>query len=206
MDIIIFANGEQIKKNIIDKIFSKLSKEKMIIACDGAVRICENLNIKPDVIVGDFDSYHGNDEIEKIYLRNQDFTDLQKAIKFAYSYSPQRIIIFSAFGKRLDHTIANILTFYYQISQSIELNVYDNYGEFRILYPGKNFIKNIENKTVSFFSLSKIKDLELIGFKYNFSNNKSLDYFIGVSNIVEKDIAMVSFSEGRLIMYIPFSV
>ena len=69
-----------------------------------------------------------------------------------------------------------------------------------------NFIKNIENKTVSFFSLSKIKDLELIGFKYNFSNNKSLDYFIGVSNIVEKDIAMVSFSEGRLIMYIPFSV
>ncbi len=203
MNVVIFANGEEpFNKKIIEKI-KLLKSDNIILACDGGANICKKMNIVPDYILGDFDSYQkqDSDKSEYIHLHNQDFTDLQKALEFSKRFNPQKITIFSAFGKRFDHTLANLLIFNFEISQHINLEVYDNYGKFYILEAGNHILKKPRGKTISFFSLGKIKNLILNGFEYEFSTKEELPYFIGVSNVIKDDIAKVSFSKGKLIVY-----
>lgn len=205
MTIIIFANGEKTDKRVVDKVLSDIEDNKLIIACDGGASLCKQLDITPDYVVGDFDSY-GLNEIpkHKILMENQNLTDLQKTLKFIEKFNPEKVTIFSAFGKRFDHTIANLLIFYHQLAQAIKLEVYDNFGKFFLIRKGKTKINEKIGTTISFFALSKIEDLKLSGFMYENIRYQTDDYFIGISNVVNSDEAYVSLSKGVLICYIPF--
>ena len=73
--------------------------------------------ICPDLAVGDFDSV-SEKELALIYSQSKevlqaqpekDDTDLELAVKAVFARYPQaQLTIFSAFGGRLDHTLANI--------------------------------------------------------------------------------------------------
>lgn len=115
----IIANSPILQKNLILKVISG----KKVLALDGAVRILHKHSIKPDIILGDFDSigkkmqsaygikpilennspYLGKDEILIIPAYDQNFTDLEKAIQYCDSQSTKNIIIIGATGGREDH-------------------------------------------------------------------------------------------------------
>lgn len=73
--------------------------------------------IRPDLVVGDFDSV-SEKELALIYSQSKevlqvqpekDDTDLELAVKAVFARYPQgEVTIFGAFGGRLDHTLANI--------------------------------------------------------------------------------------------------
>ena len=84
MHIVVFANGEQSKKETLEE-FAK--QADLIVAADGGANKALDSNISPDLIIGDMDSVFEN---SKNILRKSEFltdknpqkTDLEKAIEF----------------------------------------------------------------------------------------------------------------------------
>jgi thiamine pyrophosphokinase len=198
--IAIIADGE--KNNHIRSI---LKNTDIIIAADGGANLCRSQKIKPDYIIGDFDSItYENMEFfsdsKFIEITEQENTDLQKALGYALSLNPTKIIIVSAFGKRTDHTLSNILIFQ-NYEESIPLNIYDNFGVMTLYSPGKYELKLQLGQTISFFSLIPIKGFSLLGFKYPVVNEDHSNNFIGVSNVIINQKCTIEFQKGKLFSY-----
>lgn len=120
------ANGPFLPKEII----LEAATDKHIIALDGAADCLAALGIMPEVILGDLESIQNGDdwgitqtfddipEDAKPYLgrhgieifpdKNQNLTDLQKAIYFCDRRQARSIHIVCATGARIDHTLYNI--------------------------------------------------------------------------------------------------
>ena len=81
-----------------------------VIACDRGYLHARRMNIRPDLILGDFDSAPVPDTgipVER-HPAHKDDTDTMLAVKKALEAGCSEVIIACAFGGRLDHTLANI--------------------------------------------------------------------------------------------------
>jgi len=208
--VAIIANGEDLKQKLINVI----SDEETIIAADGGVVNCQIANIIPDYIIGDLDSIQL--DINKyfptakvIHNPDQETTDMEKALNLAISLHPEKIKVFSFFGKRTDHAVGNILIFHKILKQitgeSIKLEIFDNFGKIKILKSGTHEIKGDIGSTVSIFSFDPIQNLTLKGFRYNLNNQDFPNNFLGISNVYESEICEINFDSGVLFLYDVFS-
>lgn len=118
-NFLIIANGQFLSKEII----LEVAQDKIIIALDGAAEKLRQLAIKPDIILGDFDSltneqmqywdiqpitleqqpYAGKDNVLIVPAYDQSYTDLEKAIHYCDKHNAQSIGIVCATAGRLDH-------------------------------------------------------------------------------------------------------
>ena len=186
----------------------------IIIAIDGGLKAAENLDIIPDIVVGDFDTidsgtlnkYAGMKEVEVIRLNpEKDLTDTQSAIERALSLGADYIEIIGGTGTRLDHTIANIHTLQMMIGRCSGAVITNENNRIRII-EDKYVIKRQEQygKYVSFLPLTeKVQGITLEGFKYplkDYEFNIKTTLSLGVSNEIVEDEATVSLKSGRLIM------
>ena len=114
--VIIIANGKIENKQFYQQL---LQQAEVIICADGGANHTRDLGIVPNYVIGDMDSINNNllKELQQnkqckiIIDPNQDKTDLELAIELAESLHPQEIIIIGGIGERLDHTLANIISF-----------------------------------------------------------------------------------------------
>ncbi len=110
MKILMLGNGTV---NINDRIQVFLKDVSYVICCDGGLKHAEKLNIKPDLIMGDFDSCPGDllekykDTQIKKYNPIKDATDIELALYEAVNLKPTEIIIMGGMGTRFDHTLTN---------------------------------------------------------------------------------------------------
>ncbi len=117
---LIVANGEFLVKEII----LEAMQAKIVVAVDGAANKLQQLGIKPDVILGDFDSienaeywgihqtfdemsncmipYLGADGVLIVPRKNQDLPDIVKAIQYCDQQGACSITLICALGGRLD--------------------------------------------------------------------------------------------------------
>ena len=152
--VAIIANGRALESDLAREVVKSAS---IIIAADGGALSCKESDIRPDFIIGDFDSVsrelleHFHD-VEVIHLEDQYSTDMEKALNFATSLSPNRLIVLSAFGKRMDHTGANLL-FLTEYNEQVPVTIYDNFGCMRILEAGIHKLNYPPGTIISFFSL-----------------------------------------------------
>ncbi|MFH1537284.1 MAG: thiamine diphosphokinase, partial [Patescibacteria group bacterium] len=108
MKTIVIANGDLSKQKI------DFSEYDFIVATDGGANHLVNLKIKPDIIIGDFDSISKKaikkfDDVEQIRVYNQNKTDLEKALDYLMEEKCEIVDIFGATSnERIDHTLANI--------------------------------------------------------------------------------------------------
>jgi len=96
----------------------------ILLACDGACNRFQELNLRPDIILGDFDSvrdpnywgitaenvsaYRGREGVLIVPTPNQDYTDLEKAIHYADAHQATELIIVTETIGRQDHTLYNL--------------------------------------------------------------------------------------------------
>jgi thiamine pyrophosphokinase len=154
---------------------------RTVVALDGAADRLKQLGVKPDVILGDFDSLqnpaeHGiqlhqheafvNEQgilIVPAYDQNQ--TDLQKAIDFCDAQSAQSIDIVCATDGRFDHAISNIRV------------LKKKYRQHRLLVLHVAQQSLIYLKDESYEVQGKIGDmLGLFGFPHAVANSQGLKY------------------------------
>ena len=192
----------------------KLNKEyDLIIACDKGYLYAKKLKIKPDIIVGDFDSSpipkfkNENTNIIKVSSIKDD-TDTSLAIKYALRNGYKNIDIICALGNRLDHTLANIQMLKYILEAGGVCRILSKDIEIRTLKIGLNKINNntkkIKNKTFSIFSLSDKSKIKYIkGSKYDTKDITIKNNFpLGVSNEFVKNEVSIYVDSGVVIAMI----
>ena len=180
-------------------------KYDLLIACDKGYGYAKNMRLTPDVVIGDFDSFTGVIDPDIKVLRypiEKDDTDTMLAVKYALNEGCDRIVICSALGGRMDHTIANIQSMAYAASHGALCEIMSENEYMRTFTGGKTRVKERDGYSISLFSLSdECKDLSIDGAKYNLKNATLTNIFpLGYGNSREHDYVTISMSSGILLI------
>ena len=164
---LVIANGEMCAYEILTSLMEWCP---YMVVCDGAYTRIKNLQITPDVVIGDFDSLEnvGRElHTQYIHLEDQETTDLEKAIDHLVEKGYTDINVIWASGKRLDHTINNFATLakYFEI----RIVLIDDYSLSFIL--PKNYKKRYEKgQALSLVPIHTCSGITTQNLKYNLDN------------------------------------
>jgi thiamine pyrophosphokinase len=106
---LIIANGAMCSFSLLEEM---LQWSPYVVALDGAYDYLKSKDIKPDVVIGDFDSIGEpilDIDITVIKDTNQHNTDLEKAIDFLIAKGYTEMNVLGATGRREDHSLNNFL-------------------------------------------------------------------------------------------------
>ena len=190
--------------NNYDYIRSRLYVDDYIVFCDSGLRHLEPLQVKPSLIVGDFDS-HDNPhlDVETIVLPcEKDDTDTVFAVKEAIKRGFDYFLLIGVVGARLDHTLGNVSILLYLDSIGKKGTIIDDYSEMEIVSNEPAYIED----SYAFFSLLNVsgtaKGITIENAKYLLNNAEiTCEYQYGVSNeVLPGKTAKVSIFEGKLLL------
>ena len=198
----VIIGGADIKN--YNYIKSCLDKKDFLIYCDSGLKHLDNLNLKPNLIVGDFDSYKNpNLDIETIVLPcEKDDTDTIYAVKEGVKRGFNEFLLIGVIGARLDHTLANVCILNFLNCLRKKAVIIDDYSEMEI-------VDNIEvevTKDFSYFSLlnifGKAKGISIKNAKYSLKNAKiTTDYQYAISNeVIKGQTATIKVKKGKLLL------
>lgn len=207
----LIVTGGNINKDFLIQII-KTIKFETIIAVDDGLKILNELNIKPNHIVGDFDTVnkkildlYKKDTLIKIHRFNpiKDNTDTDIAIRLAVELESDEIIIVGGIGSRIDHVLGNIQVLKYALDNKVKCKIIDENNEIQLINKTTILNKNEINKTyVSLIPLTeKVENINLKGFKYELENGElTIGSSLGISNEILKEQAIIEFENGILVM------
>lgn len=179
------------------------NKQDYVIAADKGLDNLNKIGIKPDVIIGDFDSLGfvpSGENIKRLPVEKDD-TDVGFAVNYAFELGYKEFVIYGAIGGLLDHTVANL-----------QLSAYISSKGGKSVFVGDNvFVTSITNDTLkisngkgrlSVFALSdKAEGVFLSGLKYPLENAVIENTFpIGVSNEFTDKSAKIAVKNGTLLI------
>lgn len=181
-------------------------KNSFIICADGGAKLAESVGIKPDLQIGDGDSFFKKSTAKKTkeLLPEKDLTDGQAAAEEALKKGIKEIYFFGATGGRLDHEYANYCLLRFLLEKGAFGTIINkNNRIFMLDGSAKVFSKG--EKYISFFPFGgDVKDFSVKNVKYELcghclKNNCSLT----VSNeFLSADIpAEISFLKGYVIVF-----
>ena len=196
---LIIANGATCSYDLLT---SLLEWCPYVVVLDGAYDRVHSLQIRPDVVIGDFDSLSldMNDfNVEFVQVDDQDTTDLEKGIDFLIAKGFDHINVVWATGRRLDHTVNNFAT----LARYAELRVvlYDDHSRAFVL--PKSYSKLYPPQTkLSLFPMDEASGIETTNLLYNLNNERlKLGERSSSSNqTLEEGLTTISYSEGVLIL------
>jgi thiamine pyrophosphokinase len=208
MNIYLIVSGGTVSKELFETVLLEYSFDK-IIACDKGLEACNDMNLMPDVIIGDFDSADINiveqyrDKTEFIQLDvHKDYTDTHVAVNYAVEAGCDRLVLLGATGTRLDHTWANVGLLKICVDNNIEGFIIDEHN--RITMINKKYTLNKAEKYdyVSLIPYSEyVSAVTLTGFEYPTEEfTFRLGESIGVSNVITDDSATIHLKSGYLIV------
>lgn len=182
----------------------KLYPDDYIVFCDSGLKHMDSLQVTPNLIVGDFDSYKNPHlDVETIVLPcEKDDTDTVFAVKEALKRGFDSFLLIGVVGIRLDHTLGNISILLYLDSLGKKGSIIDDYSEMEIVSNKSAIITN----DYAFFSLLNItgcaKGITITGAKYPLTDAEiSCEYQYGISNeVLPNEKAIVSVTNGKLLL------
>lgn len=187
-----------------DRIKTYLREDDYLIFCDCGLRHAEALGVKPDLIVGDFDSHaRPETDTETIVLPTvKDDTDTVHALKEAISRGCTDFLLIGMTGRRLDHTLGNIYMLVYIYEKGLNALMVDDYSEISLVGSSPAEIDD----SLPFFSLinitGKAKGIYIENAKYPLDNAEiRYDYQYGVSNeVLPGKLARIRVEDGLLLL------
>ena len=197
----VIIGGADIKE--YEKIKDYITDGDFIICCDCGMRHTEKLLVKPDLIVGDFDSSENPDlDVETIVLpREKDDTDTVFAVKEAVKRGFEKFLLVGVIGERFDHSMGNVSILLYLDSQGKFAKIVDDFSEMEIVSDKVSYVDG-SFKYFSLLNISGIADgITVRGAKYPLENaSVSCEYQYGISNeVLPGETAEISVKNGRLI-------
>lgn len=175
-----------------------------VIACDKGYEYAMDCGIKPDLALGDFDSYRG--KVENCVVHRckpeKDDTDTMLAIKEALKMGYKRLSLRCALGGRVDHLIANIQSIAYAAKHGAVMDITDSNNILFNLNAGSLVLPRREGFSLSVFALSdSCTGVWLKGLKYPLNDAEINSFFpIGISNEWAEDEAEISLKEGIMLI------
>lgn len=94
-----------------DSLIGPIAEEDYVIAADGGFGHTEALGLRPDAVLGDFDSLGYTPAGANVFPVEKDDTDAMLAVRHGLSLGFREFLIYGGLdGPRLDHTFANVQT------------------------------------------------------------------------------------------------
>lgn len=203
---VIFSNG--IIKNI-NFHRTLIKKNDFIICADGGLKFAKKLGLKPDVLIGDFDSL-GRKEIYNVeksgtrifkFPPEKDKTDTQLALEYALSNGAKEIIMLGSLGGRIDHLLANLHFLRLGIKKGVGIKIIDENNEIAVIDKSISF-KAKKGETISLFPFTeKVTGIYTEGLKYGLENVAMvLGNPYGVSNVALSSRVKIKIRSGLLLV------
>ena len=204
--VIIFSNGRIGDVNFYRKI---IKKNDLIICADGGLKFAKKLGLKPDALIGDFDSLKEKEILEAErrgarilkFTPEKDKTYTQLALEYAISSGAKEIIMLGSLGGRIDHLLANLHLLKLGTEKGVEIRVVDENNEIRLIDSAITF-KTKRGETLSLLPFSdKVTGIYTEGLKYSLENGTMVSGNpYGVSNVAVSSKVRIKIRSGLLMM------
>ena len=167
-----------------DTIINQITNSDYIIAVDGSANKLFDLEIIPDVIIGDLDSLQNikNKDIELVETPDQNKTDFRKTLEWCIEKNILNISIFGISGESEDHFLGN----YYTLSDFGEKISWKAFTDFSVISPcmGNKKFESFKGQKVSLFCMKGSSTV----------NSENLEYPLQSYNLKPSDDAVRNLS------------
>ena len=207
----VIVSGGMLEKDFALPII-KSEDTEFVIGVDRGLKFLYDNEVKPDYIVGDFDSvpkglvdYYREEADVPIREFNpvKDASDTEIALRLCLGLNWKEIWILGGTGNRIDHLWANIQCLQIALDAGADARIVDSHNQIRLLDTGIT-LKREEafGKYFSLFPMELPVDaLTITGAKYPLKNHfLKPDDSLCVSNEFELDEVKISFSFGKVIL------
>jgi len=204
---IVFANGNLSNPHAALK---NINADDVVIAANGGTRHCQELNIKPTIVIGDLDSLKKSEIITLkedgaqiiTHPQRKDETDLELALLHAQKLDVDEVIIFAALGNRWDMTLANILLLTHAQLTKQTITITDGRQELHLLYEMSEItLYGLPGDVVSLLPLrGDAHGVTTQGLEYPLQKGTlQFGSTRGVSNVMREERVTVSLDKGLLL-------
>lgn len=175
----------------------------MIVAVDGGLYHCHKAGIKPDLIIGDFDSVSSEllaaypDIEKKRHPKEKDETDLELALNHVISLGIQDIVVFAALEYRSDHTLGN-----FHLLRRYPNRVHIESETESICIINQSYtLQGCSGKTISLLPIGEpVTGVNTRGLKWELKNASLTAFMMSISNICEADNVSISVEHGDILL------
>jgi thiamine pyrophosphokinase len=201
---LIIANGAACSQELLGQL---LEWSPLVIVLDSAIERVLELEIKVDVLLGDFDrgfdaDYYTTKQypIEIVHTPDQNKTDLEKAFDYLIEKGHKAANVVWATGKRADHTITNI-TNIVRYRDLLKIVILDDHSKIFLL--PKHFQKwYTKDSIISLIPIGEVSGIQSENLFYPLENDTlTIGFRTGSSNHVTEDgIVKINHQHGDLIL------
>lgn len=203
---LLISGGEKPSKELLLKL---CENSDFIICADGGLNYLVDLNILPNILVGDLDSV---DEKAKIYIEEnsieviklnpeKDESDTEMALKHLIDKGIKEINIISAIGSRMDHTLGNIFILKRLYNISVNATIINDNNEIIYMETESRKIFKDNFKYLSIIPLDEKLIYSTQGMKYEVSDLElEFGSTQGLSNEIIKKEANIIVNEGSCLI------
>lgn len=176
-----------------------------VIAADGGWKACCRADVKPDLLLGDFDSLESIpafENIERVPVEKDD-TDMMLAVKRGLAMGETEFHLYGGMGgSRTDHTIANMQTLAHLARRGARGWLYGDHEIYTAICDGSITFSAREAGILSVFCMgSDAEGVFIRGGQYPLNNAILTSEFpLGVSNHFIGDPITVSVRSGLLLL------
>lgn len=188
----------------LDCEISQLDRDETdyVIAADAGFSQALKIGIKPDAVVGDFDSLKSIPECENtaVYPVRKDDTDFLLAIKAGLEKGYKKFIVYGAVGARLDHTLGAVQGAAFAANRNASLILASEAFCITAIKNSSAVFNKKASGIVSVFALNgEACGVTISGLSYNAENiTVKPDFPIGVSNEFTGEEAKIEVKNGIL--------
>ena len=200
MRAFIYTGGEIRPENITER----PREGDLVIAADAGMRNAARFGIKPDVLLGDFDSLGEPDvpdgtELIRVPIEKDD-TDTQLAVRVALERGANEIVIVGGLEGRLDHTLSSLAILEYLNGKHIHALITSGQNRARFLRNNSTLIPRGYFRFLSLIAADPVvKGVTVEGCKYPLKNARlsRLNQY-AVSNEIEGNCALIDVRRGGI--------
>ena len=186
-----------------EKLAAPIGPEDYVLAADGGLRHLEQLKIRPNGIIGDFDSLGYVPEGAEVFPVEKDDTDAMLAAKKGLELGFRDFLFYGSLdGPRLDHTVANFQSLQYLAERDATGYLVGNTQMVTVLRNGKLTFPAECGGILSVFCMgADATGVTVRGAQYELENGTlSAGFPLGVSNhFVGKEVT-VAVEKGSLLL------
>ena len=207
----VIVSGGMLEKDFVIPIL-RSEETEFVIGVDRGLEFLYHNEIKPDYIVGDFDSaprtlvnYYREELNVPIREFNpvKDASDTEIALRLCLGLNRKELWILGATGSRIDHLWANVQCLQIALAANAWVRILDSHNPIRLLDKGIT-LKREEafGKYFSLFPLElPVDGLNITGAKYPLKDHfMKPEDSLCVSNEFAEDEVVISFAFGKVIL------
>lgn len=190
-----------------EKIDIIVKEDDYVIAADGGYNTLSAVSIKPNMIIGDFDSICNEGKFEEDilverYPVKKDDTDVMLAVKEGMKRGYERYVMYGVLGGSLDHTFANIQILAYMSKRGLKVKLVGKDSVMTAVTNGELRLKQRTGGRISVFSHSdSARGVTIKGLMYEVENATLKNEIpLGVSNEFVGREGSISVKDGTLVV------